>query len=166
MDTVLLPHGRFEGEESFERYQSRGGYEGVRRAVRELSPEAVADMVSRSGLRGRGGAGFPTGKKWSFARDTGVRPRYLICNGGEDEPGSCKDRLLFENHPHLVLEGVILSSYAIEAEKAFLYINTQYETAWKRVEATLDRSRSEGLDRKSTRLNSSHIQKSRMPSSA
>lgn len=145
MEALLLPRGRFEGEESLEQYRARGGYLGLKKAVQQLSPEAVTELIIRSGLRGRGGAGFPAGKKWSFARETGNYPRYLVCNGGEDEPGSSKDRLLLENHPHLVIEGVILSSFAVEAERAYIYINSQYERAWKTVESALEFARREAL---------------------
>src|SRR5262249_6360465 len=89
------------------------------------------------GLRGRGGAGFPTGKKWAFTRECAEQTRYLILNGGEDEPGSKKDRVLMENLPHLVVEGVILGAYAIGASNAYLYLNANYEAAIKSITEAL-----------------------------
>src|SRR6188472_1071535 len=125
MEGVLFPHGVAEGREGLE-YRARGGYEALVKAVK-TSPEEVIQIVSAAGLRGRGGAGFPTGKKWQFTRDAPEQPRYLVMNGGEDEPGSKKDRVLLENLPHLVLEGTILGAYAIGASKAYLYINARYD---------------------------------------
>src|SRR5271166_4708580 len=102
-------------------YRRQGGYIQFERAVRELGPAAVADMVSKSNLRGRGGAGFPTGRKWSFLPNNG-RPRYLVCNCDEAEPATFKDHMLLEETPHLVLEGMLVSAFAIGAKKAFIYI--------------------------------------------
>jgi NADH-quinone oxidoreductase subunit F len=130
MEGVLFPHGVAEGREELVEYRARGGYEALVKAVK-ASPEEVIQIVSAAGLRGRGGAGFPTGKKWQFTRDAPEQPRYLVMNGGEDEPGSKKDRVLLENLPHLVIEGVILAAYAISAPKAYLYINARYDAAIK-----------------------------------
>ena len=93
-------------------YRAHGGYETLARALREHQPDDLVTMVRDAGLRGRGGAGFPTGVKWGFLPKDG-RPRYLICNGDESEPGTFKDRLLLENDPHQMLEGLILSCYAV-----------------------------------------------------
>lgn len=143
MEGVLFPHGIPEGREELSDYRGRGGYEALARAIR-MPAEDVVKQVSDAGLRGRGGAGFPTGKKWAFTREAPEQPRYLIMNGGEDEPGSKKDRVLMENLPHLVIEGVIISAYAIGAEKAYLYINAQYETALKSMTDALTEAKSEG----------------------
>jgi NADH:ubiquinone oxidoreductase subunit F (NADH-binding) len=132
MQGVLFPRGVVEGREGLEEYRARGGYAALAKAVK-ATPENVVKEVSDAGLRGRGGAGFPTGKKWSLTRESAEQPRFLIMNGGEDEPGSKKDRLLMENLPHLVIEGVILSAYAIGASKAYLYINANYEAAMKSI---------------------------------
>ncbi len=129
MEGILFPRGVVEGREGIKEYRSRGGYKALEKALTDLSPEKVIQEISDSGLRGRGGAGFPTGKKWAFTRECAEQPHYVVLNGGEDEPGSKKDRLLMENLPHLVLEGVILSSYAVGASKAYLYINREYEEA-------------------------------------
>ena len=131
LEGVLFPRGVVEERESLNEYRARGGYGALEKALRELSPNQVLREVADSGLRGRGGAGFPTGQKWAFTAETYEQPHYVVLNGGEDEPGSKKDRLLMENLPHLVIEGVILASYAASASKAFLYINSAYQQATK-----------------------------------
>ena len=131
LEGVLFPRGVVEERESLNEYRARGGYGALEKALRELSPNQVLREVADSGLRGRGGAGFPTGQKWAFTAETSEQPHYVVLNGGEDEPGSKKDRLLMENLPHLVIEGVILASYAASASKAFLYINSAYQQATK-----------------------------------
>src|SRR6185295_2227937 len=132
MEGILFPHGVPEGRESLSAYRSRGGYEALGKALQAF-PEELIKIVSDAGLRGRGGAGFPTGKKWQFTREAPETQRYLVLNGGEDEPGSKKDRVLLENLPHLVIEGTILSAYAIGANKAYLYINARYDVAIKKI---------------------------------
>jgi len=143
MEGILFPHGVPEGREELKRYQSRGGYEALAKAVKS-SPEDLIKLVADAGLRGRGGAGFPTGKKWQFTREAPEQPRYLILNGGEDEPGSKKDRVLLENLPHLVIEGAILSAYAIGASKAYLYINANYDVAIKSINDALSEAKNGG----------------------
>jgi NADH-quinone oxidoreductase subunit F len=97
----------------------------------------VLAEVEASGLRGRGGAAFPVGRKWQFAVETPAERKYLVCNGGEDEPGSRKDRYLLENYPHKVLEGVLLASFAVGAREAYLYVNREYESALAGVERAI-----------------------------
>ena len=132
MKGILFPHGVAQGREGLKEYRARGGYEALAKAIR-TPPEDVVKVVSEAGLRGRGGAGFPTGKKWQFTREATGEPRYLVLNGGEDEPGSKKDRVLLENLPHLVVEGTILAAYAIGATKTYLYINANYDVAIKTI---------------------------------
>jgi NADH:ubiquinone oxidoreductase subunit F (NADH-binding) len=136
MEGILFPHGLVEGRESLENYKARGGYEALAKAIKG-SPEDLIQIVSDAGLRGRGGAGFPTGKKWQFTREAPEQPRYLVMNGGEDEPGSKKDRVLLENLPYLVIEGAVLSAYAIGASKAYLYINANYQDATQSINDAL-----------------------------
>jgi NADH-quinone oxidoreductase subunit F len=143
MDGVLFPHGVPEGREGLKAYRDRGGYGALEKALKS-SPEELIKIVSDAGLRGRGGAGFPTGKKWQFTREAREQPRYLVLNGGEDEPGSKKDRVLLENLPHLVLEGTILGAYAIGATKAYLYINARYDTAIKSINDALNEAKDAG----------------------
>ncbi|HEY5257964.1 MAG TPA: NADH-quinone oxidoreductase subunit NuoF [Candidatus Baltobacteraceae bacterium] len=110
-------------------YRKRGGYKQWERAVRELKPADVLALADKSGLRGRGGAGFPTGKKWSFL-PAGDKPRYLVCNCDEAEPGTFKDHMLLEETPHLVLEGMLLGAYGIGAHHAFIYIRGEFKRGY------------------------------------
>ena len=143
MEGILFPRGVVEGREGLNEYRGRGGYEGLAKALKS-PPEDVIQKVTDAGLRGRGGAGFPTGKKWALTRECPEQPRYLVLNGGEDEPGSKKDRLLMENLPHLVIEGVILGAYAIGASKAYLYINANYDVAIKSITDALAEAKAAG----------------------
>ena len=120
---ILFPNGQPGALEAFEEYRAAGGYNAVQA---NLPPEEILRIVSDSGLRGRGGAGFPTGRKWTIAAEVPETARYFVCNAGEDEPGSFKDRVLIEHRPHLVLEGMILAARAIRAAEAFLYLNETY----------------------------------------
>lgn len=107
-------------------YREHGGYASVEKALKSMTPNDVVEEVKKSGLRGRGGAGFPTGMKWSFlAKPEGV-PRYLVCNADESEPGTFKDRYLMEKVPHALVEGMITSSYALGANTAYIYIRGEY----------------------------------------
>jgi NADH-quinone oxidoreductase subunit F len=107
-------------------YLKVGGYEGLKKALKELTPDQVIEIVKRSGLRGRGGAGFPTGLKWSFIPKDPSLPKYLCCNADESEPGTFKDRQLIERDPHPMIEGIAIASYAIGARKAFIYIRGEF----------------------------------------
>jgi NADH-quinone oxidoreductase subunit F len=123
---LLLEKARVPGIETYEVYRREGGYRSVEKALQSMTPEAVLDEVKKSGLRGRGGAGFPTGMKWSFlAKPEGV-PRYLLCNADESEPGTFKDRYLMEKLPHLLIEGMIVSSFALGAHTSYIYIRGEY----------------------------------------
>jgi NADH-quinone oxidoreductase subunit F len=123
---LLLEHAPIEGIRQYDVYRKHGGYRSVEKALKTLSPEDVLEEVKKSGLRGRGGAGFPTGMKWSFlAKPEGV-PRYLLCNADESEPGTFKDRYLMEFLPHLLIEGMITSSYALGAHTSYIYIRGEY----------------------------------------
>src|SRR6478609_5608072 len=119
---LLLEKDNVPGIRGYEVYRREGGYRSVEKALKTMSPEAIVEEVKKSGLRGRGGAGFPTGMKWSFiAKPPGV-PRYLVCNADESEPGTFKDRYLMEKKPHLLLEGMIISSFALGANVSYIYI--------------------------------------------
>ncbi|MGD0968851.1 MAG: NADH-quinone oxidoreductase subunit NuoF [Candidatus Aquilonibacter sp.] len=111
-------------------YRERGGYRQWERAVRELTPNDVFEACDKSGLRGRGGAGFPTGRKWSFLPKD-VVPRYLVCNCDEAEPGTFKDHMLLEETPHLVLEGILLGAYGINCHHAFIYIRGEFKRGYE-----------------------------------
>lgn len=119
---LLLNHIDVPGINTFEVYRQKGGYRAVEKALKTMSPEDVVEEVKKSGLRGRGGAGFPTGLKWSFlAKPEGV-PRYLVCNADESEPGTFKDRYLMTYVPHALIEGMIVSSYALGANASYIYV--------------------------------------------
>lgn len=124
---LLLEHADKEGIRYYDTWIRHGGYRSVEKAFK-MSPEELVEEVKKSGLRGRGGAGFPTGMKWSFlAKPEGV-PRHLVCNADESEPGTFKDRYLMEHLPHLFLEGMIISSYALGSNVSYIYIRGEY--AW------------------------------------
>ena len=116
-------------------YEHTGGYEGARKAILQMTPQEVQGVVKDSNLRGRGGAGFPTGQKWSFVPmgEKAARPKYLIANADEMEPGTFKDRLLLEGNPHQLLEGMLISAYAIEAETAYIFLRGEYVLAAQRL---------------------------------
>lgn len=123
---LLLDRINIEGIKTYDVYRKSGGYDAVEKALKKMTPDEVVEEVKKSGLRGRGGAGFPTGMKWSFiAKPEGV-PRYLLCNADESEPGTFKDRYLIEHIPHLLIEGMILSSYALGCNKSFIYIRGEF----------------------------------------
>ena len=123
---LLLENVHIPGIETFDIYRKNGGYRSVEKALKSMTPDEVVDEVKKSGLRGRGGAGFPTGLKWSFlAKPEGV-PRYLVCNADESEPGTFKDRYLMEKIPHLLVEGMITSSFALGANTSYIYIRGEF----------------------------------------
>jgi NADH-quinone oxidoreductase subunit F len=125
---LLLDKIGVEGIRGYEVYRREGGYKSVEKALKDMTPDQVTDEVKQSGLRGRGGAGFPTGMKWSFiAKPEGI-PRHLVCNADESEPGTFKDRFLMEFLPHLLIEGLIVSSYALGSNLTYIYIRGEY--AW------------------------------------
>ena len=119
---ILLEHAHIEGIETFDTYRKNGGYEALEKAIKTMTPEEVVEEAKKSGVRGRGGAGFPMGMKWGFlAKPEGV-PRYLVCNADESEPGTFKDHYLMKTIPHLLIEGMIISSFALGANKSFIYV--------------------------------------------
>src|SRR6478736_5092889 len=122
---LLLDKVNIEGIRYYDEYRKNGGYASVEKAFK-MRPDLVTEEVKKSGLRGRGGAGFPTGMKWGFlAKPEGV-PRYLVCNADESEPGTFKDRYLMEKIPHALIEGMITSSYALGARRSYIYIRGEY----------------------------------------
>ncbi len=127
-------------------YEQAGGYQGARKAVGKMTPKEVREIVSASGLRGRGGAGFPTGQKWSLVPPPEKAPgtRFLLANGDEMEPGTFKDRLLLERNPHQLIEGMIVAAYAIGAEVAYLFLRDEYRLAAERVRAAIGEARRAG----------------------
>ena len=142
---LLLEHANVPGIETFEVYRRNGGYRSVEKALKTMSPQNVVEEVQASGLRGRGGAGFPTGMKWSFlAKPEGV-PRYLLCNADESEPGTFKDRYLMEKIPHLLIEGMIVSSYALGCNQSYIYIRGEYMWVLEIVEKAIAEAYANGF---------------------
>jgi NADH-quinone oxidoreductase subunit F len=125
MDSVLIPHVREPHSYSLDAYLKHEGYAALRKAL-GMKPEEIIDAVKASGLRGRGGAGFPTGMKWQFVDKKTPKPRYICCNADESEPGTFKDHLLMERNPHLLIEGCAISCYAIGSKVAYIYIRGEF----------------------------------------
>lgn len=127
-----------------ESYEKAGGYEGARKALMKMSPQEVIEEVKKSGLRGRGGAGFPTGVKWDFIPKNYEGPKYLCCNADEGEPGTFKDREIMLHIPHQLIEGIIIASYAIGARLAFIYIRGEFVKESESVRKAIEEARSRG----------------------
>jgi NADH-quinone oxidoreductase subunit F len=125
-------------------YLQGGGYQALERALAQHQPAEIVEMVFLSGLRGRGGAGFPTGRKWMFL-PRGVYPRYLVCNADEGEPGTFKDRVLMEHDPHGLLEGIAISSFACEVQHAFIYVRGEYNLSYRRLERAVAEAYDKGF---------------------
>ncbi|MDX9867119.1 MAG: NADH-quinone oxidoreductase subunit NuoF [Kiritimatiellia bacterium] len=131
--------------DKIDEYIARDGYKALEKVLFEMKPQDVVDEVSKSGLRGRGGAGFPTGKKWSFAAMQPAGQKYMVCNADEGDPGAYMDRSTLEGDPHSVLEAMTIAGYAIGADKGFIYIRAEYPLAIQRLENALAQSREYGL---------------------
>ena len=141
---VLLEHVNVPGIETFDVYRKHGGYASVEKALK-MTPDQVTEEVKESGLRGRGGAGFPAGLKWSFMDRKSDKPRYLVCNADESEPGTFKDRYLMEKIPHLLIEGMIASSYALGAKTSYIYIRGEYMYIVGILEKAIEEARAAGF---------------------
>lgn len=140
---LLLEKAHVEGIKSYEVYRREGGYRAAEKAFK-LTPAEITEEVKKSGLRGRGGAGFPTGLKWSFlAKPEGV-PRYLVCNADESEPGTFKDRYLMEFIPHILIEGMIISSFALGSNRSYIYIRGEYAWVADILETAIGEARANG----------------------
>jgi NADH-quinone oxidoreductase subunit F len=132
-----------DGIQTLAVYERSGGYEGLRKALRTMTPDELVAEVKTSGIRGRGGAGFPTGLKWSFL-PKGVHPRYLCVNADESEPGCFKDRALIDENPHQLIEGTLIAAYAIQAPIAFIYIRGEYFDQRLLLERCVEEARAAG----------------------
>lgn len=143
-EKILLALDHIEGIASLPVYAQHGGYAVLKKVLSDIPAQQVVEEVKISGLRGRGGAGFPTGLKWSFlAKPEGV-PRYLVCNADESEPGTFKDRYLMERNPHLLIEGMIISSYGLGANTAYIYIRGEYFYIARILEQAIKEAYAEG----------------------
>jgi NADH:ubiquinone oxidoreductase subunit F (NADH-binding)/(2Fe-2S) ferredoxin len=141
---VLRNRGLIDAE-NIDEYIARDGYAALAKAITEMTPEQVIEEVKKSGLRGRGGGGFPTGLKWEECRRYDNFPKYTICNGDEGDPGAFMDRSVMEGDPHSVLEGMAISGYAIGAEQGYIYVRAEYPLAIQRLQKAIEDARSYGL---------------------
>lgn len=140
---LLPPEG--QSRLSLDEYRRAGGYLAAERALKEMTPEEVIEAVKSSGLRGRGGAGFSAGQKWAFMpKPQDGKPNYLGCNFDESEPGTFKDRQIAERNPHLLIEGLIIASYAIGASVAYVYIRGEYVTVYRTLSRAIEEARAAG----------------------
>lgn len=143
-EKILLRHEEVPGLRQVAVYEADGGYQAARRAITKMPPQEIIDAVKASGLRGRGGAGFPAGVKWGFLpKDLSV-PRYLCVNADESEPGTFKDRQIIDNNPHLLIEGTLISAFAIQCHTAYIYIRGEFATGAKILEAALEEAYARG----------------------
>jgi len=140
---ILRNCGRINPEK-IEDYIGTGGYDALKKALLEMTPEQVIKEVKRSGLRGRGGAGFPTGQKWEFCRKAPGTQKYMICNADEGDPGAFMDRSTMEGDPHTVIEGMTIAAYAIGASEGYIYCRAEYPLAIKRLRVALEQSEQKG----------------------
>ncbi len=144
-DVVPLISSRFgQGAAAIDKYIELDGYNAARTAI-EKGPEWIIAEMKASNLRGRGGAGFPTGMKWSFVPKQSEKPKYVLVNGDESEPGTCKDRLIFEHDPHSVIEGVIIAGLAINAKMGFIYLRGEYRYLLKIMERAIEEAYAKGF---------------------
>jgi NADH:ubiquinone oxidoreductase subunit F (NADH-binding)/NAD-dependent dihydropyrimidine dehydrogenase PreA subunit/(2Fe-2S) ferredoxin len=142
---IALRNCGFIDPASFEEYAARGGYSALHKSLTAMSPEQVIEDVKLSGLRGRGGGGFPTGLKWGLTREAAGEEKYIVCNADEGDPGAYMDRSILEGDPHTVIEGMIIGGYAIGASLGFIYCRTEYPLAIERLVTALIQAREHGL---------------------
>jgi NADH-quinone oxidoreductase subunit F len=146
METRLLT--QYVGDQlqhTIERASEHGAYQAWQKVLKEIAPADLIQIVKDSGLRGRGGAGFPTGMKWGFVPKDSPKPKYLCCNADESEPGTCKDRVLLEGDPHAVVEGMMIASFAIGCHTAFFYIRGEYDVSQVRMSKAIDEAYAKGF---------------------
>lgn len=143
-ELVLLENINNPNAHRIETYEKSGGYQGLRTVLRDYAPDEVIEAVKFSNLRGRGGAGFPTGLKWSFVPKDSPLPRYLCCNADEGEPGTFKDRILMERDPHQLIEGMVIAAYAIRCQTAYLYIRGEYGLSIEHCQQAIDEAHALG----------------------
>ncbi len=142
---IVLRNCGIINPESIDEYIATGGYEAARKALTSMTPEEIIGEVTKSGLRGRGGAGFPTGTKWGFARKAPGDEKYIVCNADEGDPGAFMDRSVLEGDPHAVIEGMIIAGYAIGARQGYIYCRAEYPLALRRLEIAITQCRERGF---------------------
>lgn len=144
-DRVLLSQNKLVDPTNINDYIAIGGYSALIKVLSSIRPEAVIEEIKKSGLRGRGGAGFPTGKKWEYCRRATGSPKYVICNADEGDPGAYMDRSVLEGNPHAVIEGMIIGAYAIGAEQGYIYVRNEYPLAVQHSKIAVKQARELGL---------------------
>jgi len=142
---ILLDKINVPGIKTYEVYRQHGGYASVEKAMKSMTPDEVVEEVKKSGLRGRGGAGFPTGMKWSFIDKNPAKDRYLVCNADESEPGTFKDRYLMFENPHILVEGMITASYALGAHRSYIYVRGELIYVVRGLQKAIDEAKAKGF---------------------
>src|SRR5437868_13958681 len=145
MEKLLLRNIGVPESHTLATYQACGGYRSWRKVVESMKPAELIDEVKASGLRGRGGAGFPTGMKWSFVPKDAPKPKYVVCNADESEPGTFKDRYLMERDPHMLIEGILIAAYALGAKTNYIYTRGEYKYLIDIMDVALDEARAQDL---------------------
>jgi NADH-quinone oxidoreductase subunit F len=141
---LLTKHRGEKDTHTLAHYKSVGGYTALKKSL-SMNPDDIVNEIKTSGLRGRGGAGFPTGMKWSFIPKNVNKPKYLLCNADEGEPGTFKDRVLLEEFPHMMIEGMIIAAKAIDSHQGYIYVRGEYNLSYERIEAALEEAYANGL---------------------
>ncbi len=144
-EPLQLKRVDIENSRSFDVYRRNGGYEAIKKVLDSMSPDDVINEVKKSALRGRGGAGFPTGMKWSFVPKDSPKGKYVVCNADESEPGTFKDRYLMERDPHMLIEGILIAAYALGAKTNYIYTRGEYKYLIDIMDIALDEARAAGL---------------------
>src|SRR5438045_3455295 len=143
-EPLQLRRVHLENSRSLDVYRRNGGYEAIKKVLDGMTADDVINEVKKSVLRGRGGAGFPTGMKWSFVPKDSPKPKYVVCNADESEPGTFKDRPIMEHDPHAMIEGCLIAAYALKAETAYIYIRGEYWFVKEIVDRALVEAREKG----------------------
>src|ERR671938_1760384 len=144
-EPLQLRRVQLENSRSLDVYRAHGGYEALKKAVTTMTPDGVIGEVKKSALRGRGGAGFPTGMKWSFVPKESPKARYVVCNADESEPGTFKDRYLMERDPHMLIEGMLIAAYALNAKTNYIYTRGEYRYLIDIMDVAIEEARAAGL---------------------
>jgi len=144
-ERVILRHCGHINPEKIDDYLASDGYQALRKVLSQMTPEQVIEEVKRSGLRGRGGAGFPTGRKWEFCRNAAGSPKYVICNADEGDPGAFMDRSILEADPYAVIEGLTIAAYAVGAAEGYIYVRAEYPLAVSRLRVALNQAQERGF---------------------
>ena len=142
---IVRANGGIIDPERIEDYIAAGGYQALHQVLTEMKPAEVVEEVTKSGLRGRGGAGFPTGLKWGTVAKSAGAKKYVVCNGDEGDPGAFMDRSVLESDPHIVLEGMAIAAYAVGADQGFLYVRAEYPLAISRLQTAIKQAKQLGL---------------------